>query len=58
MQSRTRSNMFVRSMVDAVTVRPMLSALLEMKRARLRSTVVEVAPAAAPVVEVAPLKAA
>lgn len=37
MQPRTRSSKFVRSLVDAATVRPMMFALLEMKRARVRS---------------------
>jgi hypothetical protein len=44
MQPRTRSTKFVRSLVDAATVRPMLSALLEMKRARVRGGVVVAAP--------------
>ncbi len=48
--------MFVRSLVDAATVRPMLFALLEMKRARMTGAVV--APPAPPILEVAPLKAA
>ena len=45
MQPRTRSSKFVRSLVDAATVRPMLSALLEMKRARVRGGDVIAAPA-------------
>ncbi|MBL9104616.1 MAG: hypothetical protein JNL82_26970 [Myxococcales bacterium] len=57
MQPRTRSAKFVRSLVDAATVRPMLSALLEMKRARMHSPVVQVAPVQPLPVEV-PLKAA
>lgn len=35
MPLRPRSNVFVRSLVDAATVRPFWTALLEMKRARL-----------------------
>ena len=35
MPLRPRSNAFVRSLVDAATVRPFWTALLEMKRARL-----------------------
>lgn len=60
MQPRTRSSVFARSLVDAATVRPMMNALLEMKRARVRGVVLT-APVAEPVlvpVEVAPLKAA
>lgn len=57
MQPRSRSTKFVRSLVDAATVRPMLFALLEMKRARLSGA--EVAPPVSqPILEVAPLKAA
>jgi len=55
MQPRSRSTNFVRSLVDAATVRPMLFALLEMKRARLGA---EAAPVSQPLLEVAPLKAA
>lgn len=60
MQPRSRSTKFVRSLVDAATVRPMLSALLEMKRARVRDAVVtmEVAPPAEMLAAATPLKAA
>jgi hypothetical protein len=35
MQPRTRTSKFVRSLVESATVRPMLFALLDMKRARV-----------------------
>lgn len=57
MQPRTRSANFVRSLVDAATVRPLLFALLDMKRARVHGAVVA-APVQPPVVEEAPRKAA
>lgn len=57
MQPRTRSSKFVRSLVDAATVRPMLSALLEMKRARVRGVIAASAQMQPPPVEL-PRKAA
>lgn len=65
MQPRTRPTQFVRFMVEAATVRPMLSSLLEMKRARVYGAVVAT-PAqpdmpfmpSQPMVADAPLKAA
>lgn len=36
MQHRTRSESFVRNFVDAATVRPLWTALLEMKQSRAR----------------------
>lgn len=58
MTPRTRSTKFVRCLVDAATVRPMLTSLLAMKRARVRGETVVTAPVVLPVVEVAPKKAA
>jgi hypothetical protein len=64
MTPRTRSTKFVRCLIDAATVRPMLTSLLAMKRARVRGETLgtlgtAVAPALLPsVVEVAPKKAA
>jgi len=63
MQPRTRSTKFVRFMVEAATVRPMLSALLEMKRTRVYGAVVAAPvqpsmPMSQPMVADAPLKAA
>lgn len=63
MQPRTRSTKFVRFMVEAATVRPMLSALLEMKRTRVYGAVIAAPvqpsmPMSQPMVADAPLKAA
>ena len=38
MQHRTRSQAFIRNLVDAATVRPLWTALLVMKQARALST--------------------
>lgn len=58
MQLATRSTKFVRFMVEAATVRPMLSALLEMKRSRVRAPVVTAPLEPTRPLEVVPLKAA
>ena len=53
MQLRTRPDAFIRTMVTAATVGPFLSALRDMKQARVRSARV-VTPALEPVPMVAP----
>lgn len=46
MQPRPRANLFIRHLVDAATVRPMLNLLLAMKQERVQLT-----PSAAPAPE-------
>ncbi len=61
MSLRNRPNAFVRSMVDAATVRPFWTALMEMKQARVRMTrlaMTTTAPAPVQLPELAPAIAA
>lgn len=57
MQHLVRPTVFARALSNAVTVRPLLTALREMKRARIRDAQVA-APAPAPLPELAPQRAA
>jgi hypothetical protein len=58
MHLRTRPDAFTRSLVDAVTVGPFLNALLCMKQARVRSTLVVPMAELAPMSELAPMPVA